>query len=147
MVAKLRLFLSALALLLFAAVWLWLCWEFYRYTPTEAKPELPIDTFQTTVAALLAGTVASATAAFLGIEIAKANQTLGVQASRWAALSDVFQRKHVLVAGVVTYAVVGIVVLLLTFGDSAKAPELFETFALTLAGWVLGSMTAVFTAD
>ena len=45
--------------------------------------------------------------------------------------------------GVVVYAIVGGVVAFVTFTHSAAAPDLFQSFAVSAVGWLLGSFAVV----
>ncbi|HEX9967197.1 MAG TPA: hypothetical protein VGB06_04580, partial [Solirubrobacterales bacterium] len=109
------------------------------------KPVVSFSEAQAAIAGFLASVVAAGTAAVLGIEVQKPVEGVA-QPTAVARLRNAVTKSDLLVAGIVVYAVVGVLILLVWFFDSNEAPEMVGTFALGALGWLAGAFSAVFAA-
>ena len=135
-------------LVLFAAIWLWICWQIWSFAPTAEQPQLPLPTAVVTTAGYLATTVGTATAAVLGLTVATValqtqDRTVGTLST--AAASRV-KDDLMLVLAVAVYFAIGVVILVTWVVRSDVAPELVSTFALSILGWAGGAVSAVLRA-
>ena len=133
--------LAVLVLVLFAAIWIWIGVELLLF---DGKPPLSFDEAQVEVAGFLASAVGAGTASVLGIEIHKAGADETLLAKKVGAA---FANSLLLVAGVATYAIVGVFVLAVWVFNSTVAPDMIGAFALGVLGWLAGAFTAVFRTE
>jgi hypothetical protein len=121
------------------------------FEATTAKPRFEVSSLIGSVAGFLATSVATGTAAALGIAIATvrlaAFQAGAVESSRLGAAGrSVLSTRRWLAAGCYIYIVVGIVVFLVFLTCESKAPGMMSTFALSVLGWLAGAFAAAFKA-
>jgi hypothetical protein len=133
--------LAVLVLVLFAAIWIWIGVELLFF---DGKPPLSFDQAQVEVAGFLASAVGAGTASVLGIEIHKAGADEPLLAKK---VGKAFAGSLLLVAGVATYAIVGVFVLAVWVFNSTVAPDMIGAFALGVLGWLSGAFTAVFRTE
>lgn len=134
--------LALIFLGLFAAVWLWIAWKVRDFSPTMAHPKLDLDDGLVTAAGFLGSSVGAGTAAVLGIEIKNVrakDTTLGVTKSVAKATISTY-----IFIGVLTYAVVGLIVFLAWLANRSVSPDVIQAFAFGLLGWLAGAFAAVF---
>ena len=137
--------LAAAYVLLFAAVWIALAVQLASFTPTPGQPTLKIDTALLTTAGFLATSVGAGTAAVLGIEIQKVKQN-SPNISLAQSGSKAVANDALLAFGVLAYAAVGLVVLLVWLFNSKESPEIIQTFGLGFLGWFAGAFAGVYKA-
>lgn len=134
--------------LIFTGLFL-LFWGVLSWQVLSSKTEVEVGTLVNVISGTLAVTVASSTAAWLGIEIQKMGDdfkaTLGPGGSvpswgkrAWAVLT----RGDVVTFACWAYMVVAVIVLLLAAFKPTAAPEMYETFALSALGWLAGAFAA-----
>jgi hypothetical protein len=135
---RLRQFLAGVFLVLFAVVWIWIAVKLLSFNPTPAQPKLVLSGAFVTISGVLTGTVAAATATALGINVVNAQQA-GVTGGTLAknALSPL------VAAGVITYAGVGILLLIVWLATSDTSPEVVQAFGVGVVGWLGGAYVAV----
>jgi hypothetical protein len=131
--------LSVLVLLLFAGIWIWIGLALLKFNPTDADPVRMFTDAQTAVAGFLASAVGAGTASILGIEIQKASG-----ANLAAQFGEAATSSKVLAAGILTYAAVGVFVLICWMSKSTAASDVIGAFALGVLGWLGGAFAAVF---
>jgi hypothetical protein len=131
-------------LALFSGVWIFIGVKLMMFDPTAEQPTVEYTTAIATTAGFLAATVASITAAILGIEVQRAQTTQTeplVSATRTA-----FAASTMLWIGALTYLAVGLFVLVVWLIRSDQAADMVETFALGLLGWLAGGFSSLFRA-
>ncbi len=139
--------LAGLVLLLFAGVWIWLSIKLLTFTASTAHPTLTFSTAQVTVGGFLASAVGAGTASVLGFEIQQVSAAPGAMVARPNVAAQVNQAvtgSPVLLLGILTYAGVGIIVLVSWLIDSSGAPDVISSFGLGVLGWLAGAFGAVF---
>ena len=137
--------LAAIVLGLFAAVWLWVAFQILNFQPSPGNEKVTFTDAQVMVAGFLASAVGAGTASVLGIEIQKVpRQNGGTMAFQ---VGEAARSSWTLTAGILTYAVVGVVVLVVWLAKSQVASDMVSAFALGVLGWLGGSFAAVFRKD
>lgn len=134
--------LALLVLLLFAGVWIWVGISVLQFHPTTPGQKVSFTDAQVTVAGFLASAVGAGTASVLGIEVQKVSgqegQSIAVQ------IGQATKASLMLTIGILTYALVGVFVLLVWLAKSDVATDMVSAFALGVLGWLGGSFAAVF---
>jgi hypothetical protein len=135
-------FLALLSLAIFAALWGWIAYEVWTFTPSPGHATYEVGDNLVSFASLFGTTVAVGTAAVLGIDIQKLKNKnrLTIKAGFDGTLSPL------IALGVFTYAIVGAVVLIAWLTNQDITPDVVTAFAMTFAGWILGGFAAVFRA-
>jgi hypothetical protein len=134
-------------LLLFAVLWLVLCvvvWGHSGSTPV-VFPDAVVTT-----AGFIGTTVATSTAAVLGITIqaatVTANDTTNDKSFSTATTEELAKARMTSV-GALVYLVVGVAVLATWLAKANVAPDLFKAFGLTVLGWAAGGFAAIFKSQ
>jgi hypothetical protein len=140
--SRVLLYIAGAFLLLFAVLWAILC---LRVLASGTKVSLS-DAVVTT-AGFIATTVATGTAAVLGITIKEASNNTDSNTSFAQATATQLSGSKMTVAGVMTYLVVGFAVLATWLIKGDIAPDLFKAFGLTVLGWAGGAFGSVFKAN
>ncbi|HKO36854.1 MAG TPA: hypothetical protein VJU14_00625 [Solirubrobacterales bacterium] len=142
--------LSALVLLLFAGIWIWIGIKLLAFDATSKTPALSFSEAQVTVAGFLASAVGAGTASVLGVEI-QSVQRRDAQRGQLRAMSarvgEAATSSWLLLFGIALYAVVGCFVLIVWVFNSEVAPEMVNAFSLGVLGWLAGAFAAVFRAQ
>lgn len=152
--------LIALAfVVLFIAFWGGLLWEVFT-----ADAQVELAEHQETILAFLATTVATGTAAVLGINVvsltSKENAdgttapegtppregTMTLKAAS-VATGQALRASIVLWIGVGAYLVVGVLVVAAWFYRADVAPDALSTFGSSVLGWLAGAFAGVFKAS
>ena len=140
--------LSMVILLLFAAIWTIMAIELIQFQPTPQTPTVDFADAVVTVAGFLASAVGAATAAVLGIEIQRVDKRKEFSGSRLSSLTgrvtEAAMTSWILMAGILLYAAVGVLILLVWIFNSEKSPDMIGAFALGVLGWLAGAFAAVF---
>jgi hypothetical protein len=146
-------FLTLVALMLlalFAGIWIFVGIKLITFTATDAHPTVEFSTAIATTAGFLAATVATVTAAILGIEVQKVRQdstttsTTSSNASVATSTQDAFKNSTLLWIGALTYLLVGLFVLIVWLARSEQAADMIETFALGILGWIAGGFASLY---
>lgn len=132
--------LAGVFLVLFIGVWGFVIGQVWAASGSLQLPDGIV-----TVAGFLASSVGAATAAILGIEIQKIQQS-GSQGGVGANVRAAAGADKMVTTGVYVYAAVGIAVLVTWLARESVSPELVKAFALGALGWFAGSFSAVFRA-
>jgi hypothetical protein len=134
--------LSLLVLLLFAGIWVWVGIRVLQFHPATPGQKVSFTDAQVTVAGFLASAVGAGTASVLGIEVQKVaaeqGQSIALQ------IGQATKASVMLSIGILTYALVGIFVLLVWLAKSDITSDMVSAFALGVLGWLGGSFAAVF---
>ena len=135
--------LTGVVLALFAAIWIWIGWELAVFDSTPKDPTLSLDEAQLLIAGFLASAVGAGTASVLGFEIQNVPRgggttTLATRITKAAGTSGL------LTTGILVYVVVGIAVGVVFFFRSDVAPDMVDTFAMGVLGWLGGAFSAGF---
>jgi hypothetical protein len=129
----------------FVGIWVWIVVKLFTFDATTEEPELVLSTAFTTVSGALSVAVGAGTAAVLGIEVQKKiNETgasFAMRVFRGATAS------RLVIAGVVSYSVVGARVIIAWLDEGDAAPEVVESFAIGALGWMAGAFLSVFAAS
>lgn len=137
--------LASILLFLFAAIWVWVGIRIWAFHPSPGHDKVTFSAAQVMVAGFLASAVGAGTASVLGIEIQKVprqeGETVAVQ------FGEVAKSSLMLTAGILTYALVGVFVLVVWLAKSEVASDMVSAFALGVLGWLGGSFAAVFQKD
>lgn len=137
--------LAALVLGLFAAVWMWIGFRILGFHPSPGHDKVSFTDAQVMVAGFLASAVGAGTASVLGIEIQKVpHQDGGTMAFQ---VGEAAKSSLTLTLGILTYALVGIFVLVVWLAKSQVSSDMVSAFSLGVLGWLGGSFAAVFRKD
>jgi hypothetical protein len=134
--------LALLLLLLFAGIWVWVGIRVLQFHPTIPGQKVSFTEAQVTVAGFLASAVGAGTASVLGIEVQKVDRELGQSIA--VQIGQATKGSLMLTVGILTYALVGIFVLVVWLAKSDITTDMVSAFALGVLGWLGGSFAAVF---
>lgn len=144
--AKIGTGLIALAfILLFVVFWSGLLLRVFT-----ADEPVVLAEHQETILAFLATTIATGTAAVLGINVVNltSEETDGsTLKAATAATGQALKASILLWVGVGAYLVVGMLVLVAWFHHADVAPDALSTFGSSVLGWLAGAFAGVFKAS
>jgi hypothetical protein len=142
---------------LFVYFWSDVLLDIRDFKPTAQSPRLVLTDGQKTILSVLSTAVATGTAAVLGITIVQERQVqLRVLAEggtpskgkvAWETFKQVFTTAAVLWIGILAYLIIGVLVVVAWYNESAVAPEVVATFGASVLGWGAGAIAAVFKAS
>ena len=127
----------------FVGIWVWITIKLYRFDPTDETPQLVLSAAFATVSGALSSTVGAGTAAVLGIEVQKIEQS-GKTVRQSVAMGST--SSPLIVAGVCAYMVVGALLIVAWLMNDSVAPDAVQSFAIGALGWMAGAFVSVFAA-
>jgi hypothetical protein len=130
----------------FAGLWLVICMRVMLFTPDSPGERLVLSENVITAAGFLATTVGAGTAAVLGITIKDVGGN-GGGGSLAQRVNREVGKSPLLIAGILTYLVVGTLTLTVWLTNPDESPDLIGTFALGILGWAGGAFASVFKAE
>jgi len=134
-------------LALFAGVWGWIAVELLLFDATPKEPTLSLDEVQLLFAGFFASAVGAGTASVLGFEIQNIPRDNQPNPTTIAGrINEAARTSSLLTTGVLVYLLVGIFVAGVFFFRSDVAPDMVDTFAMGVLGWLGGAFSAVFRA-
>jgi hypothetical protein len=143
--------IATVFILLFLILWGALLVDVFTFDPTPSDPQVVLTDAQQTILAFLATTLATGTAAVLGITIvndtSQRNTTTGTFRTQARASWAVITESSILWLGIAAYLVVGVLVLLAWYFKGSVSPEPIATFGASVLGWGAGAVAAVFKAS
>lgn len=133
-------FVASVWLAVFAAIWLWIGWEVWQFSPTASNTRWAASGIVKTLAGATAGSIGAATASSLGIKV----QQLKAQGANVAVrVRQSVGSSAVLAVAVVVYVTVGVAVGFVLVANPDEAPDMVDTFIVGVAGWMAGAMAAM----